>query len=348
MRKQWKNLCAVLLGCALLGLAGCGEEDSGSYEHAMEALEEGNYVLAQQEFDQAEKMDGRKAEVCRGKGILFLAQGQYDQAMQMFDQAIEEADGKSKAFIQDVQLYKAETYLSGGQTSEAERICQEMLNENTVGDAELILGRIALEQGDLSGAAEHFSACVNEEPSYENYLTIYDLYVDASMEADGAAYLEKALGNTPADAADYCSQGQVYYNLGQIEQAKTSFARAIDLGNTDAVPMMGKLYLVNGEVQAARSMYQSYLNEKIRPALAYNGLALCDLADKKYDEALANIHKGLEEEDQEVRESLLLNEIAAYEYKLDFQTAKEKMQTFLQDYPENKEAVRENIFLQSR
>ena len=47
-------------------------------------------------------------------------------------------------------------------------------------------------------------------------------------------------------------------------------------------------------------------------------------------------------------EELLFNEIVVYEYKLDFNTAKEKMQEFLKKYPDNQEAVRENSFLQSR
>ncbi len=332
----------------MLMVSGCGSSDSGAYENAMAALEAGNYNLARQEFAKAEAEGDRQAEVARGEGILALALGQYDQALQNFADALDSVTGSNKSFVQDVKLYQAETYLAKGEDSSAEKICEELIEGSKVGDAELILGRINLVRGDAESAAEHFASCAAEKPSYTNYLTIYDLYVNFNMEADGAAYLEKALELAPADAADYCSQGQVYYKLGQIEQAKTSFARAVDLGNTDAVPMMGKLYLENGEVQAARSLYESYLNEKVRPALAYNGLALCDLADKNYDAALVNIRNGLEEEDPEVRESLLFNEIVAYEYKLDFKTAKAKMQSFLEEYPENKEAVRENIFLQSR
>ncbi|MCQ2501570.1 MAG: tetratricopeptide repeat protein [Lachnospiraceae bacterium] len=348
MKKEWKKLFAVLMGAAMLFSAGCGKQDSGAYERAVQALEDGNYTMAEQEFTQAEKLDGRKAEVCRGRGIMYLAQGEYDLAMTMFDQAVEEAGSKNKAFVQDVRLYQAETWLAKGDAAQAEKICEELEENTTIGEAELLLGRIALKEGDADRAAEHFSHCADIDFSYETCLAIYDLYVAHSMEADGAAYLEKGLSLVPSTAADFCDQGLLYYNLGQFENAKTSFARAIDLGNTDAVPMMGKLYLDNGEVQAARSMYQSYLNEAVRPALAYNGLALCDMADQKYDEALGNIAKGLAENDPDVRESLLLNEIAAYEHKLDFQTAKAKMQAFLQEYPDNKEANRENIFLESR
>lgn len=348
MKKRWKTLLPVLIGSVMVVASGCGKEESGAYERATEALEAGNYALAEQEFDEAERLDGRKAEVCRGKGILYLAQGQYDQAMDMFDQALEEAGNKNKAFVQDVRMYQAETSFEKGDLDSAEAICKEVLENGKGQEAELLLGRIALQEGDTEEAAEYFSRSTEENPSYEMYLTIYDLYVASSMEADGAAYLEKGLELVPANADDYCDQGLMYYNLGQFENAKTSFARAVDLGNTDAVPMMGKLYLDNGEVQAARSMYQSYLNENLRPALAYNGLALCDIADQRYDEALGNIGKGLEENDPDVRESLLLNEIAVYEHKLDFQTAKAKMQAFLQEYPDNEEAQRENIFLQSR
>ena len=45
---------------------------------------------------------------------------------------------------------------------------------------------------------------------------------------------------------------------------------------------------------------------------------------------------------------LLFNEIVVYEKQLDFQTAKEKMQEYLKQYPKDEEALRENEFLQSR
>ncbi len=348
MKKRLYIVCALLLGAAAFSFNGCSQETAGAYEQAMAALEDGNLQQAEGLFQTAEESDDRQAEVARGRGILSLAQGEYEEAMEYFDAAIAYAGKKQKLFVEDVQLYRAETCLSRGDEEGAEEICLELLEGTMSGKAELLLGKIALDRGEFEEASEHFTAAAEAEQSFDTYLTIYDLYVNVSMEAYGAAYLEQALLLSPADAADYCSQGQVYYNLGDTEQAKSSFARAIDLGNADAVPMLGNLYLENGEIQAARTMYQTYLDEAGRPAIAYNGLALCDLADQDYDAALSNISKGLEEEDADVRESLLLNEIAAYEYKLDFQTAKTKMAAFLEEYPENEKAVRENIFLQSR
>ena len=44
----------------------------------------------------------------------------------------------------------------------------------------------------------------------------------------------------------------------------------------------------------------------------------------------------------------MFNEIVIYEKQMDFTSAKEKMQEYLELYPADKEAVRENYFLQTR
>ena len=42
------------------------------------------------------------------------------------------------------------------------------------------------------------------------------------------------------------------------------------------------------------------------------------------------------------------NEIICYENLSDFATAKQKMAEYLEDYPDDEKAQRENIFLQTR
>ena len=83
-------------------------------------------------------------------------------------------------------------------------------------------------------------------------------------------------------------------------------------------------------------------------AKAYNGLAMCDIYDGAYDSALENIAQGLKENSKEDEQGLLYNEIVAYEYKRDFATAKEKMKIYLEQYPEDEAALRENEFLSTR
>lgn len=112
--------------------------------------------------------------------------------------------------------------------------------------------------------------------------------------------------------------------------------------------LLGRIYLEMDDPTSARSMYQEYLAESENGARAYNGLAICDIYEENYDAALENIQKGLAENNEDERRGLLYNEIVAYEYKKDFVTAKEKMNAFLELYPDDAEALRENEFLSTR
>ena len=95
---------------------------------------------------------------------------------------------------------------------------------------------------------------------------------------------------------------------------------------------------------SARSVYQEYLSRNADAAEAYNGLALCDIAEQNYDAALQNIEQGLAKAGEEEQQSLLFNRIVVYEYKLDFEQAKAYMAEYVKAYPDDEEAARENQF----
>ena len=80
-------------------------------------------------------------------------------------------------------------------------------------------------------------------------------------------------------------------------------------------------------------------------AKAYNGLAICSIAEKNYDSALIYISYGFECCDDQVKKELMLTEIAVYEYKLDFDTAARKTNEYLKLYPEDETAKKEFRFL---
>ena len=83
-------------------------------------------------------------------------------------------------------------------------------------------------------------------------------------------------------------------------------------------------------------------------AKGYNGLALCDISDGDYDSALQNISQGLGDATSDEMRDLLFNEIVVYEKKLDFATALSKIQEYLKMFPDDENASKELIFLQSR
>ena len=71
-----------------------------------------------------------------------------------------------------------------------------------------------------------------------------------------------------------------------------------------------------------------------------------DLSD--YSGALDAFSKGIDIGDPGMDQSLRFNQITAYEYLGDFGRAKTMMQDYLEAYPADEEAIRENQFLATR
>ena len=75
---------------------------------------------------------------------------------------------------------------------------------------------------------------------------------------------------------------------------------------------------------------------------------MCDIAEGNYEEALNHISSGLPDATTGEMQSLLYNEIVAYEKMLDFSTAKAKAQEYLEMFPDDENISRELVFLNSR
>ena len=102
------------------------------------------------------------------------------------------------------------------------------------------------------------------------------------------------------------------------------------------------------DIGNARAMYQQYMTDNGESAKSYNGIAYCDIAEGNFDSALNNITLGLTLAEGDERQSLLFNEIVAYEGKLDFETAKARAEAYLKIYPDDTNAQKEYAFLKTR
>ena len=67
-----------------------------------------------------------------------------------------------------------------------------------------------------------------------------------------------------------------------------------------------------------------------------------------YQEALNAFQQGMMLQDNSMYQSLAYNEIVAYEYLGQFRKAAVLMENYLQKYPTDEEAIRENTFLSTR
>ncbi|MGI6007512.1 MAG: tetratricopeptide repeat protein [Ruminococcus sp.] len=343
-----KKGCWMLLG--VLILTGCGNASgSNYYGEGAALLEQGNYEEAAETFSQAIEAEERLPESYRGLGISQLNLGDEAAAIAAFSRSLNALDNTNVEFETDVMYYLAEARKDYGEYEEAAQVYTDMLNLQKDPDIYFRRGSVYLELGEDEKAAADFDAALEDSRDYGMYLNIWQLYRDRDQEMAGEEYLDRALAINPRDAEDYCYRGRVYYEMEDYESAREELTQAVNEGSQDALLLMGRVYIAMEDAASARNMYQEYLKEGGEEAKAYNGLALCEISEKNYDDAITNIESGLETcEDDETRKSLLFNEIVAYEYKLDFETAKTKMEEYLEKYPDDEEALRENKFLSSR
>ena len=75
---------------------------------------------------------------------------------------------------------------------------------------------------------------------------------------------------------------------------------------------------------------------------------MCQIRQGDYSSAVSSFEAGLALDDKNLNQALMLNEITAYEYSGDFDVAQSMMETYLAKYPDDQEAIRENIFLSTR
>ncbi len=348
-----KIVAAILLFIlAASAFAGCGSltvsldpDDSGAYDAGMEALAHAEYDTALEQFQKAADIDGRLAESYRGQGLVYFARGEYKYADNLFDLSLDSMRVVNPEFTEDVKYYKAECLNQMNENKEAESLYLELAEGLKPYMANALLGRLYMKQQDMIRAGEFFNLAVSEAQDYEVYLLIYEACTDAHLEADGTAYLEKALELQPKDARDQANLGKIYYYLEENEKAGEHLQKAVEAGNEDAVWALGSLFLDEENVAGARSLYEDAMNKGMNPAGCYNGYALCAIKEGRADLALQYISEGLKADTGKVRKSLLYNEVIAYEALRDYETARKKALEFLTLYPGDPKMKREYKFL---
>ena len=341
----------MLLATLLPVLGGCGaSEPKAAFAEAEKALEERSYDEAIRGFDELIGDERYLAESYRGKGIALLMQAEYAEAAIAFSKSILQSDGQNEEFIRDVQKYLAYCRLKQGRVDEAKEMYDELIAVKEEADILYMRGRIKMSGNDTAGAGEDFAGAASLSSDYNLYISIYELYKEHKMDANGADFLQKALDMAREQESDHYGMGVIQYYLQNYDEAKEELIAALRSNPDDekAVLLLGKTYLAMDDAANARAMYREYLDNPNCAAASYNGLAMCDLKERNYRSALQNIKDGLACNDDTIMESLLYNEIIVYEHMQDWTTARVKAAAFAATFPTNEAGQRENEFLSTR
>ncbi|MDO4519075.1 MAG: tetratricopeptide repeat protein [Eubacteriales bacterium] len=350
MKKNIRIL-APAFGIAMLTalcFSGCGNKYKEIYEQAEKDLDQGMYDFALDEFRQTIEGNYNVPQSYRGAGVASMKRGEYETAIEYFDYAL----GYEKlgtSLEKDLLDYRATANLKLGNASEAMSDCQKLLSLGSLNQDEyFLLGKVALELDSYDEAADYFQKSFAENTDHDTAIEIYQAYVEKGMEADGTAYLEASLNTSPKTAEDYYDRGRVYYYMDDYNQAQQELITAVNQGSTEAMLLLGSVYLARNDTSNARAMYLQYVSEEGNAAKGYNGLAMCDIEDGNYSSALQNIQMGLENASTSEMQDLMFNEIVVYEKQLDFTTALQKTESYLNLFPADEAAKKELTFLQSR
>ena len=350
--KRFVIRCAAAVSCGLmLFFSACGGvAPLTSYERGMAALQSGDLNVAMGHFSDSSQTSGEEAMGFRGMGLIHMSRQEYEEAITAFQNSLDHVkyEKLNTAFIEDVQMYLANAYVKNNQPDKAITIYSQLLNSGHAADAYLLRGKLYAAEKKFGQASQDFERAIELNPSFEVYLQIYDIYVNLNRKADGAAYLKEARGRTTDSVEDSYQMGRICYLLGEYDAAKDHLSRAVGGNISGAAALLGRVYMDQGDLVSARGIFQNCVESGRDISSGYNGLALCAIESGDYDEALRQIHAGLQGADPTVSEELLYNEIVVYERQHDFVTALSKMESFINTYPGNAAARREYTFLKGR
>lgn len=250
----------------------------------------------------------------RSQGMEQALSGDYEEAVASYDQALQLANMQVGSLELDIAAYKASALYHQGKTQEAIDMCSAILDLKESAEIYLTRGLLYRAAGDQESANGDFAAAIE--------LT---------------------------SQKDKVMLGRLSYYMEDYSSAKKYLEEAADAGDPEAVYWEAELYWQMGNEDYAVSLYESYLEgESPKYQSAYARVASYQLKQEDYDSALSTLEKGIALGDGGSLQELLGSEIAVYEYKGDFETAKLKMESYLEQYPGDEAAQREYEFLRTR
>ena len=283
-------------------------------------------------------------------GINCMEAEDYGAAVDAFQKALDQSKGKITEEEIDICYYKAAAQYANGDLEGAEKTYNSLIeyDEKTV-EGYYLRGSLYLKEGETEKAlADYDTATENAGCDFEIYFELYDNLMGAEMTEEADSYLKAALSLVPQDADDYTQLGRIYLLQKDYDNALENLNKGLDDGDTEANLYLAECMEAQGDSEKSQQYYESYAKDHADDSELLNKIGTILMEKEKYAEALTYFQQGLSVEKVTNEQELRKNEILALEHSGDFTTAKEKIQSYVEEYPEDEEAAREAVFLQTR
>ncbi len=344
-----RYLYITLLLILTIAITGCGKKSTAYCDAGFSLLQNGESSEAVESFLKSLEEEGERKETLRGLGIAYITEGRYEEGAECLVKALEMSNGRIQEIDYDINDYLGYAYEKSGRYQDAVDIYTALVTIHPK-DTEAYYHRALcyLKMGEKTKADEDFIQVTSKSSDdYDLHIQIYFSIKNSGFDLDAESYLKAILEDGKRKISDY-DRGRMNYYLGNYSDARVYLEKAKDLSNPDTILMLGKTYEAISDYSYAASLYASYLDSKGNNAAVYNQLGVCRWKLEDYEGALAAFSFGLKLEDEQWKKELLYNEAVTYEYMLDFETAKEKMQAYCDAYPKDEDAKHELDFLITR
>ena len=215
-------------------------------------------------------------------------------------------------------------------------------------------GLAQLEAGEYEEAAETFAQAYENRRWYEfaDRKEILRCRGEALMgQKDFAAALKvyEGLGEDDPENALYpYNAGLARYGLEEYQEAEEAFLKAAGLGKEEALEYAGRAAYRDGRYEEAESHYRQALEKNPKSSRLYLQIAVCKMGSADYQGALEILEEAIAGGDTEALQQLLYQQAVCYEYMGQYETARDKLEAYIRQYPGDEAAEKEYAFLLSR
>ncbi|MCR5800413.1 MAG: tetratricopeptide repeat protein [Lachnospiraceae bacterium] len=350
-RKITSKIFIILAVCVMIpGLIGCGSVKLGEHTEAgMIAVSNHDYALAMDSFAKAEENGEDSELLARGRGIASYYMMDYENSVNYYLEALSYSSGIFDYVDYDINFYLASSYekLDNWEKAVSTYTAILDLHDDDVmayyrrGTDYLIMGEHDLAIADFDKALEL------DEDNYDLRIEIAGRLSENYYEEEGIKYLQNFLVEKEKKLTSY-DKGRIYYYMGDLDNAKVYLEDARDDDDQNTVFFLGKTYEKLGDYNYAASVYDSFLKRHPESALIYNEMGISKLESGDYAGAMDAFISAKNIDNNGMEQTLMYNEIVAYEYNGDFAKAKNLMSAYVSKYPDDRDAEKESTFLSTR